>query len=362
MIFYSILIFSLLVITAFWLWFYIANRRIHLVEITNKKLPPVTVIIAYKNAGHHIATTVQAVLDQKYPDFEVIAINDFSSDESESYLSHINDAKLIRLRATLDLAGKKAALSEAISHAKHEILLFTDADCLPSSELWIKTMVTKLLDDPKTEVVLGYGPLRKTAGLVNAFARYETILTAMQYFTYAKCGLPYMGVGRNLLYKKSLFLAVNGFSSHQHLPSGDDDLLISDAANGSNTAVCLDDRTFVFSDAKNDLKAFLHQKSRHITTSVHYRPKIQFLLGLFAMVQLMVYLILMTSLTTNSISFISCIAILSVKWFTQMACQYHFFKRLNGRDLWLFFPLLDLAMMMYYLVLPVYGYFRKDKW
>ncbi|HQV96520.1 MAG TPA: hypothetical protein PLE29_02610, partial [Saprospiraceae bacterium] len=205
-------------------------------------------------------------------------------------------------------------------------------------------------------------PLHKAAGLVNAVARYETILTAMQYLTYAKSGLPYMGVGRNLLYKKSLFLTVNGFSSHQHLPSGDDDLLISDAANGSNTAVCLDDRTFVFSDAKNDLKAFLHQKSRHITTSVHYRPKIQFLLGLFAMVQLMVYLILMTSLATNSISIISCIAILSVKWLTQMACQYHFFKRLNGRDLWLFFPLLDIAMMMYYLVLPVYGYFRKDKW
>ncbi|MBK9742055.1 MAG: hypothetical protein IPO94_03465 [Saprospiraceae bacterium] len=82
----------------------------------------------------------------------------------------------------------------------------------------------------------------------------------MQYFTYAKSGLPYMGVGRNLLYKKSLFLAVNGFSSHQHLPSGDDDLLISDAANGSNTAVCLDDRTFVFSDAKLTQRLSLHQK------------------------------------------------------------------------------------------------------
>ena len=362
MIFYSILIFSLLVITAFWLWFYIANRRIHPVEITNEKLPSVTVIIAYKNAGQHIATTVQAVLDQKYPDFEVIAINDFSSDDSESYLSHINDPKLIRLRATLDLTGKKAALSEAISHAKHDILLFTDADCLPTSGLWIKTMVTKLLNDPKTEIVLGYGPLRKAAGFVNVFARYETILTAMQYTTYAKSGLPYMGVGRNLLYKKSLFFAVNGFSSHQHLPSGDDDLLISDAANGSNTAVCLDDQASVFSDAKNDLKAFLHQKSRHITTSVHYRPKIQFFLGLFAMAQIMFYFILMVFWATNSLSFISIVTILFVKWFLQMACQYHFFKRLNGRGLWLFFPLLDIAMMMYYLVLPVYGYFRKDKW
>src|SRR6185436_3860360 len=156
-----------------------------------------------------------------------------------------------------------------IREAKHEILLLTDADCVPASEFWIQHMQDAY--DENIDVVLGYGAYHKTKDFLNKLIRFETFHTALQYLSYALAGMPYMGVGRNLSYKKSLFFRHKGFSSINHIPSGDDDLFINKAATKKNTAVIIDPEAITRSIPKRTSKAWKKQKARHYTTAKFYK-------------------------------------------------------------------------------------------
>lgn len=347
----------------FWFLFYKAFVFLSKTEFTTKDIQPaISVIVCYKNAKQHLHATIQSILNQQYPAFELIAIDDFSIDGSSDTLKHINDDRLTLLTAGKDTPGKKSALTQAILHAKNELLLFTDADCIPASTEWIKSMVSTMMQSEETEVVLGYGPMNKTQGWLNAFVRYETILTALQYMSYAVFKIPYMGVGRNLMYKKSLFLQHNGFKSHENIASGDDDLMISKIATEKNTIVSLKPESFVYSDGKNSLFSFFNQKSRHVTTSVHYKFKHKVLLATFAASQLGFYTLIVLLLALGNISSLSLVLFLAIKWFLQMVFHRKAFKLLIGKDLYWKFPLLDVGMVIYYTILPIYSFFRKGEW
>src|SRR6185436_19414615 len=122
------------------------------------------------------------------------------------------------------------------------------------------------------EIVLGYGAYHKTKGLLNKLIRFETFHTALQYLSYALAGVPYMGVGRNLSYKKDLFLRNKGFASINHVPSGDDDLFINKVATKKNTKVLIDRDAITRSIPKTTWGAWLRQKARHYTTARYYKP------------------------------------------------------------------------------------------
>ena len=358
-----LLVLCLIVIVLFWYFFHNAFAKI---DITTKSevgiLPPVTVIVCYKNARQHVLTTIQHLLDQQYHDFELIAIDDFSSDGGSDLLSTVTDPRLILLKADKDQLGKKGALTQAILKAKNDILLFTDADCVPSSQNWIKSMTTSMVRQKQAEIVLGYGPTNISKGWLNMFIRYETILTAIQYLSYSVSGIPYMGVGRNLMYRKSLFMRNKGFESHKNIASGDDDLMISEVTTAQNTVVNLLKESFVYSDGKASLTSFLQQKSRHITTSVHYKAKHKYMLGLFAASQLGFYILAIILVIFGYISINVFVAIYLLKWIIQMILHHKSFEVLDGRDIRFWFPLMDIGMIIYYLVLPFYAFIRKEGW
>lgn len=347
----------------FWFLFYKAFVLLSKNEFTTKDIQPaVSVIVCYKNEKQHLHATIQSILNQQYPTFELIAIDDFSIDGSSDTIKDINDDRLMLLTAVKDTPGKKSALTQAILHSKNELLLFIDADCIPASTEWIKSTVSTMMQSEDTEIVLGYGPMNKTQGWLNAFVRYETILTALQYVSYTVFKIPYMGVGRNLMYKKSLFLQHNGFKSHENIASGDDDLMISKIATEINTIVNLKPESFVYSDGKNSLLSFFNQKSRHVTTSLHYNNMHKILLFLFAFTQLGFYLLLVLLLALGDISPLSLVLFLSLKWFLQMIFHRKAIKLLIGKDLYWKFPLLDVGMVIYYMTLPIYSFFRKGEW
>ena len=195
---------------------------------------PVSVIICARDEDENLARNLPGVLVQSYPStYEVVAINDNSLDDSKYILQELKKTfkslHVVELtQEAVHISGKKYPLSIGIREAKHEVLLLTDADCVPASEHWI----TKMQDgyDDNIEIVLGYGAYHKKKGLLNKLIRFETFHTALQYLSYALAGMPYMGVGRNLSYKKSLFFKNKGFSSINNIPSGDDDLFINKAA------------------------------------------------------------------------------------------------------------------------------------
>ncbi len=249
------------------------------------KKPPVSVIICAHNEEKNLRRFLPSVLSQDYPDFEVIVVNDNSSDGSMDVLLQFQK-KNVNLRiqnllyAKSHLSGKKHALEKGIAFSNNEVLLLTDADCYPISNQWISSMVAKL--DDTVDIVLGYGPYAMETGILNKWIRYETALIAIQYFSYALWGIPYMGVGRNLMYRKSLFIKQKGFQAHQSLASGDDDLFVNAVANERNTAICLNPESFVFSVPKKTIQSYVRQKTRHLSTAVYYRRMHILGLGLYS--------------------------------------------------------------------------------
>ncbi len=255
---------------------------------------PVSVIICAKNEEKNLKKLIPILFKQDYPNFELVIINDNSSDNTleviESFILLYPHIKLVDVKENEQFWGnKKFALTLGIKAASCDYLLFTDADCIPNSIHWISAMVSQFNNEK--QIVIGYGAYKKTNGFLNKLIRYETLLTAIQYFGYAKAGTPYMGVGRNMAYTKSLFFEANGFIAHMKLKSGDDDLFINQMATKANTATCFSPDSFTTSIPKTTFKDWLNQKKRHVSTAQYYKPLHKFLLGLFYTSQLLFWIL-----------------------------------------------------------------------
>ena len=239
-----------------------------------KSAKSVSVIICAKNEEENLERFLPRVLEQDYPEFEVVVVNDCSTDGTEQLLSEMS-VRYKHLRYTSItsnekfLHGKKLAVTIGLKSALYDHVLLTDADCYPASDLWLQKMTSNLTREKK--IVLGYGGYERKKGLLNLLIRYETVFTAIQYLSYAICGRPYMGVGRNLAYEKALFFNNKGFASHYHLSSGDDDLFVNEIAVKENTAVEISKESHTLSIPKTSFRNWIKQKKRHLSAGVHYK-------------------------------------------------------------------------------------------
>ncbi len=267
---------------------------------TNPKKIPVSIIVCAKNEAENVAKFVPLLLKQKYPEFEIVLIDDSSSDATldifEEFEKQNSNIKLVKVKNIEAFWGnKKFALTLGIKAAKHEYLLFTDADCYPESENWLQAMSSHFT--MKKTIVLGYGAYEKIQNsFINKIIRFETLLTATQYFGWAKIGKPYMGVGRNLAYKREEFFNVNGFIDHIKLRSGDDDLFVNQASNKTNTTICFSKDSFTYSKPKTSFKEWFTQKRRHVSTATNYKIFDRFQLSLFYISQLLFFVVAATLL------------------------------------------------------------------
>lgn len=245
-------------------------------------LPPVSVVVVGRNEEENFQKHLPAILNQDYPRFEVVAVNDQSTDGTDEILEEL-EKQFQHLRVVTVPEndqfwnGKKFGLALGIKAAQHEHLLLTDADCYPSSPDWITEMISGFMGG--SDIVLGFGDMEKRSGFVNALSRFETIHTALQYFAWSLWGMTYMGVGRNLAYRKSLWFEQNGFIKHIHIPSGDDDLFVNSAAGKRRVGIVAKDTAHTITESKQTWKDWIKQKRRHYSTSTLYRPHHQFLLG-----------------------------------------------------------------------------------
>lgn len=255
---------------------------------------PVSVIVCAKNEEENLKKLIPILFKQDYPNFELVIINDNSSDNTleviEGFLLLYPHIKLVDVKENEQFWGnKKFALTLGIKAASCDYLLFTDADCFPNSTHWISAMASQFNNEK--QIVIGYGAYKKTKGFLNKLIRYETLLTAIQYFGYANAGTPYMGVGRNMAYTKPLFFKANGFITHMKVKSGDDDLFINQMATKANTATCFTQDSFTTSIPKTTFKDWINQKKRHVSTAKYYKPIHKFFLGLFYTSQLLFWIL-----------------------------------------------------------------------
>lgn len=313
---------------------------------------PVSVIVCARDEAANIVKNLPGCLVQQYPTtHEVLVVNDNSYDDTRYVLEELHrqfrHLRMVELTQEAKLIpGKKFPLSMGIKSAKHEIVLLTDADCVPATEHWISCMQSGY--GPETEIVLGYGAYHKKKGLLNKLIRWETFHTAMQYLSYALAGVPYMGVGRNLSYKKTVFFRQKGFSSHNNIPGGDDDLFINKVANKKNTAICIDHNSFTYSEPATSWSKWKKQKQRHYTTGKFYKPLHKWLLGAYSLSQFLFYPAFLLSLIFYSWKL--SLILFGARMLIQGIVLFKVSRKLNEKDLWPIFPLLDIWMFFYYLI------------
>ena len=249
------------------------------------KLPKISVIICAKNEANNITENLPFIIHQDYPTFEILVIDDASSDNSleilNAFAKEFKHIKIVKVKNNEAFWGnKKFALTLGIKAATHNHLLFIDADCKPTSPKWIEEIAQQYTQE-KT-VILGYGAYSKIKNsLVNQFIRFETMLTAIQYFSWSLAGKPYMGVGRNMAYHRDEFFKADGFIKHIKIRSGDDDLFINEVANKKNTTLTIQPNSFTTSEPKHTWNEWFTQKRRHISTAKYYKNFDKFQLGLF---------------------------------------------------------------------------------
>lgn len=311
---------------------------------------PISVIICARDEEANLEAFLPIVLEQDYPNFEVVIVNDCSSDNTEYTLDRMLK-RYPNLRVTTIKQdekfthNKKLALTVGIKAAKNEWLVLTDADCRPDSNKWLSTMALNFSED--SEIILGYGGFLEEKSFLNKLIRFDGLFIAMQYFGFALKGKPYMGVGRNLAYKKTVFFRNKGFASHAHIYSGDDDLFINEVANGANTRVEFQHDAHTRTIPRNSYKRWVIQKRRHITTSKRYRLSSKVMLGGEILSRLLFFGTSIALIALLYYPWVIAGLILS-RWIVQLSIIKGVMNRLNERKLLLLSLLYDFYSLFFY--------------
>jgi poly-beta-1,6-N-acetyl-D-glucosamine synthase len=357
----SLFVFALLV--QFYFYIVILLRFVTYKSTPQLKKHPISVIICARNEAENLQKNLPSILEQKHDDFEVIVVDDCSTDNTGEVLA-IFRKKYKHLHVTNITPdkkfthGKKLAITVGIKASKNEWLVFTDADCYAESDQWLNRMQENFND--KTELVLGYGGYTVAKGLLNKYIRYDTIIIAIQYISFAISGFPYMGVGRNLAYRKSLFFKNKGFASHYSLLSGDDDLFVNETGNKTNTAVEIQPESFTRSEPKHSWIQWSNQKKRHYSTADRYKAKHIFLLGIEHFSRILFYTTFITLLCLQ-IYFPYILAAGLLRIAVQLIIIKLSMNRLNERKLLLWFVTFDLLSLFINFIIYLSSRFRSKK-
>ncbi|MFN7115838.1 MAG: glycosyltransferase [Saprospiraceae bacterium] len=349
----------------YWLFIFskLALYKVPLLMDEDDEQAPISVIICARNEAENLKKNLDLFLNQNYRSFEIIVVNDHSTDQTAEVVLNFQK-KYANLRLVNcsghKLPGKKAALTVGIKAARYDTIALSDADCQPASPDWLRLMQGALRQ--KVKIGLGYSPYQSHRGFLNLFIRFETIYTAIQYFSFALMGMPYMGVGRNLIYSKSVFFQTKGFQKHQNIASGDDDLFVNEAAQYANVQIVIHPGAFVFSEPKRTWRGYYHQKSRHLSTATSYQGRHQVWLGALSLSHALHYLLAISLLLGGTFVipiFITVLVRMAVVSWT----YYNVLQKLQAMALWRWIPLLDAAYVLYYLVFaPALLIGRKDVW
>lgn len=363
------LLFSLYLLTFLILHFYywVLFRRLAFYKenLKGSTISGVSVVICARNEYCHLKENLPLILEQDHPMYEVVVVNHASDDDSSYLLArfaeHYSHLKIVEIKQNLNFfTGKKFPLSIGIKSASYEHIILTDADCRPAGKNWLSLMQGSF--SPGTEIVLGYGAYERRKGLLNKLIRFDTIHIAIQYLSCTLAGMPYMGVGRNMAYLKSVFYRNNGFISHYRINSGDDDLFINRVANRGNTRIIINPESFTTSEPKNRFSDWLLQKRRHVSTYYYYKPGHKILLGTYALSQFFFSLLFVLLLLFNY----HLITVLSIYFLRLVSQMFIFAKcmvRLQEKKSWIFLPFFELFFLLFNGFVPAINLFSKpDRW
>ena len=329
----------------------------------------VSIVIAARNEAAHLKDLIPVLMQQNYPEFEIVVVNDCSTDGSEELLNAYT-AQYARLRAVhirytpAHLTSKKYALTLGIKVSRYDTVLLTDADCRPVSTNWIKRMSAPLRNEGKT-FALGHGSYLALPGLLNKVIQFETLMTAIYYFSFGQWKSPFMGVGRNLCYRKDFFMQQKAFKSLWHIEGGDDDLFVNRHATSANTAVVAHPESITVSEPKTSFREYFIQKKRHFHAGKYYQTRDKLKLGLYTLSHLVFWtagagLVIVAS-TWEPIALV--LGFVLARAMIQYVIISEARKKLEGRGKVVWTLFFDVMYMAYFWVLGMQGYLSKTvKW
>ncbi|WP_445748984.1 glycosyltransferase [Polaribacter sp.] len=335
--------------TAIQIVYYLIFTSVFFTKKSTKKQAkfPVSVIIFAKNNAENLTNFLPSILSQNYPTFEVVLIDNNSSDNTEEVInsfSEINsNIKIVNVENNEAFWGsKKYALTLGIKAAKYEHLLFIEANCKPISENWLLEMSKEFTD--KKSIVLGYSTLNNEKNIPNFLIRFYHLITALKYLNFAKLGMPFMADGKNLAYTKSEFYRAKGYINHMKLELGEDDLFIQDTANEINTTFCIHNNSFTEAILKDSFLDWFQLQRKKMFVKKRYQPKHRFLIGLFSISKIFFYalgIILLFFYPLQSI-----LLLIGIYFLIQFIVIGIASKRLEEKNLIFFLPFLDFSFLL----------------
>ena len=333
-----------------------------------RELPPLSVVICARNESENLRRNLPAILKQDYPDFEVIVINDGSTDESEDLLSELEEEYPNLYHSfTPDsaryISRKKLALTLGIKASKYDWLVFTEADCTPVSDKWLRRIARNFT--PSTDIVLGYSGYERGKGWLHKRVSFDSLFTSLRYLGFALAGKPYMGIGRNLAYRKELFFKVKGFSTHLNMQRGEDDLFINQIANENNTRVETSPDSVIRMQPVERYKDWKEEKVSYMATARFYKGSQRWLLGLETATRLLFYVACLSGIVFGILSFHWLAAGLALLlWIVRYSAQAYVINKTanemgDNRSYYFTLPVFDIIRPLQSLKFRLYLLYRR---
>lgn len=323
-------------------------------------------IICSKNEAERLKENLPHVLSQDYPDFELIVVNDRSTDDTAVCLEQFavqypNFKSYSTDPENAPLKGKRNALKVGLEHAQGSYLLFTDADCKPVSNKWVREMSSSAIAENK-DVICGISPLSGKNQYPQLFFRHEAVITSLLYVSAALWGAPYMAVGRNLLVKKALYAVHFDRIAKSASLGGDDDLFINHLPEKSVVGVCLSQNSMTVSAAPKDMRSGVRQKIRHVSAGKHYNFLSKLLLSCWAASNLFALIFFFLILFLSPQFFKTIAFFWGFKWLSGFTIYYFYTKQIGVAALAKNYIVLDCLYALNFLTLGTFLLWEPKKW
>lgn len=318
--------------------------------LTKDALPPVSVVLTARNDASWLKENLVYLLEQDYPNFEVVVVDYLSHDDTQFVLKLLQDyyphLKVVPFKEDVNLfQGKKYPLSIGIKSAKNDILMLADPDCIPKNMQWLRGMVEGY-SNKNTQIVLGFCGLKRTKTLLGLMQQYDNLAYSAHYLGNALLGHPYTGSGRNLSYRRKFFFKQGAFIRHYSVAGGSDDLFVYQNANRKNTSVCIDSDACLSTEPRKTFAQWHRLRLERVSTRNWHSLGSRLVEDLMPLANVAFYALAALLVLRGTLPWVVVAGAVAIKWIWQIVSFAQLCKRFEGGLAYLAAPFLEIYFII----------------